>query len=82
MSRDLSSIVMFSRFCVVIFYFAKKRKIALAKMKSFFNFLQNLFKITVTRNCLDLKFSNSWQVSAINIGKVIWMSVSRSLYEI
>lgn len=81
MRRDLSSIVMFPRFCV-IFYFVKKRKIVMAKMKSFFNFQQNLFKITVTSNCLDLKFSNSWQVSAINIGKVIWMSVSRSLLEI
>lgn len=81
MSRDLSSIVMFPRFCV-IFYFAKKRKILMAKMKIIFQLLQNLFKITVTRNCLDLKFSNSWQVSAINIGKVIWMSVSRSLLEI
>lgn len=54
----------------------------MAKMKIIFQLLQNLFKITVTRNCLDLKFSNSWQVSAINIGKVIWMSVSRSLLEI
>ena len=54
----------------------------MAKMKIIFQLLQNLFKITVTRNCLDLKFPNSWQVSAINIGKVIWMSVSRSLLEI